>query len=158
MSTRRAIRLMIALYPRRWRRRYGSELEDLVLEAIEHRDSSTTVVLLNLVQGVANERLRALPASAPLIAVALAGVVTMTDLGLREGRSSTPRASIASILRAPSDAPAFTLRPRTRSIGSVQITLDPLTGAAVAVTGAPANVVIDPGTDQPESVTQRSSH
>jgi hypothetical protein len=68
-------RVALVLYPRRWRERYGQELQDL-LDDLERNDGrSRAGMMLNLIAGAAETRARAL--RAPLRSGAALAVVTV---------------------------------------------------------------------------------
>jgi hypothetical protein len=89
--TRRLSQLVVALYPRSWRRRYGDELADLCQEYLESGESTRFRLTVGLagsafiqrVHAVASFRRRALVATVALAVSALVAVAATTDgLGL----------------------------------------------------------------------------
>jgi protein-S-isoprenylcysteine O-methyltransferase Ste14 len=65
----RLLRVLLALYPREFRRRYGSELSALTRELLGTGDTSPARAGLNLAAGAAVERSRAFARSGGLLAV-----------------------------------------------------------------------------------------
>jgi hypothetical protein len=70
--SRRLIRALIGLYPRRWRRRYGAELEALVTELAANRDRNRARLAAGLIASAGVQRIRGLGTwgAAAIIAVA----------------------------------------------------------------------------------------
>jgi hypothetical protein len=95
--TRRLSSLVVALYPRSWRRRYGAELADLCHECLESGESTRLRLTVGLIGSAVVQRLRALAsprhraliATVALAVTALAALATTTDgLGLMGGASN----------------------------------------------------------------------
>jgi hypothetical protein len=89
------LRAVIALYPRRWRERYGQELQEL-LEDLERDDArSRAEMMLSLVAGAAEERVAALRASAfrtgTVVAVGCAGLAAVAFVTVSASGSTTGR-------------------------------------------------------------------
>ncbi len=72
---RRVTRLLLALYPRAWRDRYGAEVASLTDELIRAGETTPLPAGLNLVAGAAVERARALAGSRSALAVTSAAVI-----------------------------------------------------------------------------------
>jgi len=162
MSLRRAIRTVIALYPRRWRERYGLELENLTRDAIDHGDSSPTRVLLNLARGAGTQRLLALrahpaTATAPVAAAIVFGAILVTaGLGHpANGRGPTKQPTVSTTHGAPAPQRRAAY-PQLRPTGSITVTIDPATGAVFSIQGAPTRVILDPRTGETLSVRRSS--
>jgi hypothetical protein len=90
-------RVILALYPRPWRARYGQELQMLADELERNGDRSRARVMSSLVAGAAEERAAALRASAfrttatvALVTAVLAAVavVTVSAFGSTSGNGS----------------------------------------------------------------------
>ena len=71
----RVTRLLLALYPRAWRDRYGAEVASLTDELIRAGETTPLPAGLNLVAGAAVERARALAGSRNALAVMSAAVI-----------------------------------------------------------------------------------
>jgi hypothetical protein len=54
----RLLRILVALYPRRWRRRYGAELEQLIVELTSDASLSRLRLVTNLFASATLERIR----------------------------------------------------------------------------------------------------
>ena len=100
---RRMVRWTLALYPRAWRARYGSEVASLSEELIAEGDSTPWRAGLDLITGAAVERGRALARSrriavvpAVAVLVAAAGTGWAVDRP-HPARSRTQAASLASV-------------------------------------------------------------
>jgi hypothetical protein len=152
MKVRRAVRALIALYPRRWRRRYGPELEDLTLAVIAHGDSTPTRALLNLTYGVATEHLRARPLSVPLATAALLTVLGISEYGPSAISPLTPQPVVRPIAAVANDLRQFSTFGLTYSTGNPTVTVASMTGAPVAAGGSTA-IVLDPNTDRAQSIS-----
>ncbi len=81
----RLLRAALVLYPRRWRERYGQELQDLLADLEHDGDRSRASVIWSLMAGAAEERAGALrgpavrtPATVALVAATLAAVAVVT--------------------------------------------------------------------------------
>jgi hypothetical protein len=133
----RAIRVLIALYPRPWRERYGSELENLTLEVIRRGESARALVVLDLIRGAATERLRAHPAAASILAAAAAATTVMLvePHQVGAGHSSIPQ--LESVRPASALARDGSVR-WVPGAGSGTISVEPLRGMVVSVNGAPS--------------------
>ncbi len=156
--SRRAIRAAIALYPRQWRKRYGTELEDLTLDAIGHGHSTSAVILVDLMRGAVTQRLLAVrghPATVPVVAALAIGTLAISQLS---HPGAAPVSTWQPAITAPAQPPSSRLSTfaLTRFIGSITVTVAPISGAAVSVRGAPADVVINPQSGQTLSISQRS--
>lgn len=66
-------RLLLALYPRSWRERYGTEVADLADELVGAGETTPLRAALDLVAGAAVERWRVLTSRAVLVPVAAVG-------------------------------------------------------------------------------------
>ena len=156
MRLKRAIRAVIALYPRRWRERYGEDLEHLTLEVLDVADSTPLVAVADLVRGAATEWLFALrihPATFPVIAaLSLGGMFAADELHQRTDPSASQPA-ITAIVRSVTQAARLSIFPQQTMIGPVRVTQTPITGAATAAQGAPVLVTLNPHTDQTLSIT-----
>ena len=71
----RVTRLLLALYPRAWRDRYGAEVASLTDELIRAGETTPLPAGLNLVAGAAAERARALAGSRSALAVTSAAAI-----------------------------------------------------------------------------------
>ena len=71
----RVTRLLLALYPRAWRDRYGAEVASLTDELIRAGETTPLPAGLNLVAGAAVERARALAGSRSALAVTSAAAI-----------------------------------------------------------------------------------
>ena len=109
---RRMVRWTLALYPRAWRARYGSEVASLSEELIAEGDSTPWRAGLDLITGAAVERGRALARSrriavVPAVAVLLAAAGTGWAVDKpHPARPSTQAASLASVGCLPGPARA----------------------------------------------------
>jgi hypothetical protein len=72
---RRVTRLLLALYPRAWRDRYGAEVTSLTDELIRAGETTSLPAGLNLVAGAMTERARELAGSRNALAVMSAAVI-----------------------------------------------------------------------------------
>ncbi len=72
---RRVTRLLVALYPRAWRDRYGAEVTSLTDELIRAGETTPLPAGLNLVAGAMTERARELAGSRNALAVMSAAVI-----------------------------------------------------------------------------------
>ena len=72
---RRVTRLLLALYPRAWRDRYGAEVTSLTDELIRAGETTPLPAGLNLVAGAMTERARELAGSRNALAVMSAAVI-----------------------------------------------------------------------------------
>jgi hypothetical protein len=72
---RRVTRLLVALYPRAWRDRYGAEVTSLTDELIRAGETTPLPAGLNLVAGAMMERARELAGSRNALAVLSAAVI-----------------------------------------------------------------------------------
>jgi cell division protein FtsX len=90
----------LRLYPRRWRRRYGSEVRDLVDEVVGSGGTTSTRAAAGIVLAAAREHYRALRRPRRAIAVlavavtALAGTLAATTLG---AKAPSPRPSASRL-------------------------------------------------------------
>jgi len=106
------VRWTLALYPRAWRDRYGSEVASLSEELIAEGDSTPWRAGLDLITGAAVERGRALAKSrriavVPAVAVLVAAAGTGWALDRpHPARTSTQAASLASVRCSPVPAGA----------------------------------------------------
>jgi hypothetical protein len=75
VMNRRVTRLLLALYPRAWRDRYGAEVASLTDELIRAGETTPLPAGLNLFAGAAVERARALAASRSALAVTSAAAI-----------------------------------------------------------------------------------
>ncbi len=75
VMNRRVTRLLLALYPRAWRDRYGAEVASLTDELIRAGETTPLPAGLNLVAGAAVERARALAGSRSALAVTSAAAI-----------------------------------------------------------------------------------
>jgi hypothetical protein len=151
---RAAIRAVIALYPRRWRLRYGPELQELAIELDDHGALSFGRVVMNLLitaatlhaDAVVRHRVLA-PLTAALAFAVLIVVVTVirTDLMPAEKPVTEPHVLFLGqrIVRLGFGKEVITL------------TLNPKNGAVSSVTGAPASLLLNPNTGQLIGVTRR---
>lgn len=69
------MRAVLALYPRRWRERYGQELQDLLEDLDRSSDRSHARIMMSLLAGAAEERVGALRAPRIWIAATAAVMV-----------------------------------------------------------------------------------
>ena len=83
------VRMLISLYPRRWRRRYGAELEQLVVEMDANRDRSRMSLAAGLVASAGVERLRWLGTTGT---AAIVGVVALAMMIVTLATSSSAHA------------------------------------------------------------------
>jgi small-conductance mechanosensitive channel len=95
----RFLRAVLSLYPRGFRRRYGTEVQDLVNDLEAAGDRSRLSLVSGLLMSAAAERLRAVLldirlAVPALLAVAALGTIVGLD-GSRSGRRS-PRAAVSA--------------------------------------------------------------
>ena len=75
VMNRRVTRLLLALYPRAWRDRYGAEVASLTDELIRAGETTPLPAGLNLVAGAGVERARALAGSRSALAVTSAAAI-----------------------------------------------------------------------------------
>jgi hypothetical protein len=91
----RFLRAVLALYPRGFRRRYGTEVQDLVNDLEAAGDSSRLSLIGGLLISAVTERLRAVPLDIRLTVPTLLAVAALgTAVGLKGSRSGqrSPRA------------------------------------------------------------------
>jgi hypothetical protein len=92
---RRLTRWLLALYPRYWRDRYGTEVASLNEELINAGETTPLRAGLNLLAGAAVERGRALAASRHAVLAAAAAAIIMVAVlafGLSSGRATSAAA------------------------------------------------------------------
>jgi hypothetical protein len=167
----RLIRTAIAFYPREWRRRYGGELEELVLESCDA--SASRVRTLFLIVGVAacgiRERIprpiaaRATRTTVTLAAVGLASLAVATISHLDRTRTATVSAPSTPITLAHGLLRGHAIKeihsgamPGSRGSGKVVVSVDRSSGDVLAVGGGPVRATIDPTTGQLVAVARRS--
>ena len=158
MSRERAIRAAIALYPRRWRERYGEDLAHLTLEVLDVGDSTRLVVTADLMRGAATEWLvvlRTHPATFPVVAaLALAGMFAADGLP-QPADPSGSKPAITSIIRSVSELARVAVFPEQTTSDAARITQSPITGAVTAAQGSPVRITLNPATAQTLSVAPR---
>jgi hypothetical protein len=76
--SRRLLRMLVGLYPRRWRRRYGAELEELVTELAANRDRKRVRLAAGLIANAGVERIRGLGAWGAAATIVVAALITTT--------------------------------------------------------------------------------
>ena len=76
--SRRLLRMLVGLYPRRWRRRYGAELEELVTELAANRDRKRVRLAAGLIANAGVERIRGLGAWGAAAIIVVAALITTT--------------------------------------------------------------------------------
>jgi hypothetical protein len=133
MSHRR-LRIILALYPPRWRRRYGDELRQLVTELQAEKGASRVRIFGDLLFGAARQRF-AVPSAFGTGAVMLA---TVLAVGLAGFAIIQPHQHSGQ--QAP---PARVVVERNHA------------GRITAVRGAPVTVVINPKTNHVVSIHRR---
>ncbi len=121
---RRVTRLLLALYPRAWRDRYGAEVASLTDELIRAGETTPLPAGLNLVAGAAAERARALAGSRSALAVtsaaaiaAMVGGAFVVTGGARPGSGPRGLASANCLVEPPLQVvvpAAVRLRPLAR--------------------------------------------
>jgi hypothetical protein len=74
--SRRLLRMLIWLYPRRWRRRYGAELEELARELAANHDRTRARLALGLLVSGLAERTRGLIPRAVIVILVVTGLIT----------------------------------------------------------------------------------
>ena len=110
------VRWTLALYPRAWRARYGSEVASLSEELIAEGDSTPWRAGLDLMAGAAVERGRALARSrriavVPAVAVLVAAAGTGWAVARpHPARTSTQAASLASVRCVPGPSGVIRVR------------------------------------------------
>ena len=107
----RLLRFLLALYPPRWRRRYGRELQDLVTEMAQRGDRSRARLTAGLLANAAAEwlhRSRRQTAGALVLVAVLAGAVVAIDAAPPSPRSTVTvtRRHAPPVLVAPAVGPA----------------------------------------------------
>ena len=121
---RRVTRLLLALYPRAWRDRYGAEVASLTDELIRAGETTPLPAGLNLVAGAGVERARALAGSRSALAVtsaaaivAMVGGAFVVTGGARPGSGPRGLASANCLVEPPLQVvfpAAVRLRPAAR--------------------------------------------
>ncbi len=76
------VRVVLVLYPRRWRERYGKELQDLLEDLDRNSDRSHTGIMMSLLAGAAEERAGALRARRIWIATAAVMVIAIATIAI----------------------------------------------------------------------------
>ncbi len=163
----RLIRAVIAFYPSDWRRRYGGELEQLILDACGASASrlKTAWLIAGVAAGGLRERIpRSLLSNAPRVAGALgtavvAGLAVFVVSGADQSNtkalsaSPTPMTLARHLHLDPMVKKAYDDSVRY-SPGSQQIRLgiDQASGNVDAVIGSPSHTEINPNTMQVVSV------
>jgi hypothetical protein len=143
-----AIRAAIALYPRTWRRRYRTELEDCARRVGSDGLFTFVAVLLDLVAAAARERARIAGEHPALAGLAISAILVplATAAVVRPHQRTAPAAS-----RDAASTPPFLGRHIVRlGTGSraIVITLNRLTGAATSIQGARSQTELNPNTGQ----------
>ena len=136
----RLLRILIALYPRRWRRRYGVELEQLIAQLDSEHSRTRARLVAGLIGTAAIERIRA--PGMRIVATILVIVAVGTTIAVLATQSSGPSSRAAALIRAGRELEAHvdifrlqakslcsTVKPGTRAHA---IELDPKDGAIIA--------------------------
>lgn len=153
--TRWAIHVAVALYPRRWRERYGVELEQLALDA--RQDRHWVGIILDLARGAAYQQLRQVrlhPALMPA-AITLAVAATLSARGLIVAGPPPPVLHPGLGEARPFHSAGVSPAGRAPR-AELRITVDPVTGAVMSAHGAPATLLINPITGELIQVTRRA--
>jgi hypothetical protein len=169
----RFVRVALLLYPSRWRRRYGDELEQLLLDSAGPTSSRESVRLIVdvAVSGLA-QRLQRYGTGARVIVVvclcAASGVLVDVSTAARSGRPSVAPVQIGNVLLAPNvflgrnvsvvpwhQEPTLGTRTNRHAI-YVDVSDEELRSQpnlrVMAFTGAPTAVVLDPRSDRVTAV------
>jgi hypothetical protein len=170
VMNRRVTGLLLALYPRAWRDRYGAEVATLTDELIRAGETTPLPAGLNLFAGAAVERARALAASRTALAVtsaaaivAMVGGAFVVTGSARPGSGPRAIASGNCLVEPPLQVvfPAeVRLRPTagTQPTGSLQVQAGPGPKAVLRVQAGPGSkallqVKARPGPAAPPPVT-----
>ena len=163
---RRLVRAALLLYPAVWRRRYGGELEQLMIACVADRPSflASARLLADLAGSGLTQRFRRYRASTRILTVAClcaaAGMAVdattlsstfrgqdfaMGQIGsIRLGPDTVLPANVSLISAQPWEFPSsFAPQP-----SRISVELIPGTSRVVGVSGPPATVTIDPETGQ----------
>lgn len=158
------VRLAILSYPRRWRRRYGHEVEDLTIAVLNQPQPQTKRIriLLDLVFHGADERLRR--ADTPVAKTALTSTSAMVAgmFALASGLASdsvlAPNVQVAASIHLGAQVSLRHINgPRPTSPiapGRIVVVVQNRGNARVSVTGAPSAVVINTESGRVVSVTR----
>jgi len=139
---RHLVRLLLALYPRAWRDRYGAEVVRLTEELIAAGETTPAQGALNLASAAVVERGRALADSRrTAVAMAVAALVAVAGSFYVTAHARPPGPATAASAQSAPPAPAHLTRfacvikqstagPRVVSIGRAEIKADIRAGAA----------------------------
>lgn len=158
------VRLAILFYPRRWRHRYGTELEQLVLSVmIERRSLARRAhILLGLIFHGAGERCRALDSTRAKLTLTSAFAVLIGTFAIASGIAPDPLAAINTQLAATVHlGQGVTLKvggngsgETGQSSGRIRVLVPNGADPQVDVDGSGSSVVIDSASGHVLSVTR----
>jgi hypothetical protein len=154
------VRAAISVYPPGWRRRYGAELEQLVLDvsggggtsALEDARTVVTLAAAGVIEWLRRVGPKSRTAAFALAAGLAALLVNTVALSV-----GTQALAAGTWVTLPSNAVVgpgvrITYNPATRPGNNVLVLLTPGSSNIVSVTGAPTRVVLDPKTGKVLSI------
>jgi hypothetical protein len=142
--SRRWVRILIALYPRRWRRRYGAELQQLISEINAERPQSRLALAADLLTAAAAQRIPRLglrSASAVLLIAAALGVTVAllaSRSPLRLTAAARPSRSLAAQIAALRTQVEYSICTTATPGTTIKaVLIDPASGRVVAELARP---------------------